>query len=310
MDCVSDDLSLLLAHYGVKDNEEPFSVDWRFDLQEDEPGPVRLQLPALDLEERIAARTGLRLTWHATRDVEDAAREWVDRLKNGRPILVVGDAFHLPWLPYHGNEHMDHGFVVDGVHGLPQRLQDLVLDVTDPYENATRWGASKPLCTTVKLADIAPAVRGGRWGTLQGGPGEEKHSSASCRMTDNLLALRVALEEGAYRRFSGSLDAKSPASWEHYSLQTWLLARSRALHSRWINVHENDWQALEREGKKFPSLFDEHVTDPWKRAAQSCYLASRRTSSGKNAPPSAREILEFAAASEEEFVDALSRQIL
>ncbi|GAA5078436.1 hypothetical protein GCM10023336_70130 [Streptomyces similanensis] len=311
MDCVSDDLSLLLAHHGVKDVEEPLSSDWRFQLQQEPHGLVRVLLPAPGLEERIAARTGLRLTWHTTRDVEDAARQWGGHLEHGRPVLVVGDAFHLPWLPYHGHQHMDHGFVVDGAHGSLQRPRNLVLDVTDPYDNATRWGAAKPLSTTVTLDALAPALRGSRWGVLhQDGPGEGKHSSAFAYMTDNLRALRSAFEEKAYRHLLGSLDEQSPASWDHYSLQTWLLSRSRALHSRWLGAHADEWQALRRNGKDLPVLFDEQVTEPWKRAAQACYLAFRRTSSGKSVPPSARESLEFATASEGTFVDALSRQVL
>ncbi|GGU80652.1 hypothetical protein GCM10010275_14290 [Streptomyces litmocidini] len=314
LDCVSDDLSLLLAHHGVRDNEEPFSMDWRFDLQEESPeGPARILLPVADLEERIAARTGLLLTWHATRDAAGAARDWADHLTAGRPVLVVGDACHLPWLPYHGNEHMDHGFVVDGVHGSLRRPRDLVLDVTDPYDNATRWGACAPLSTTITLGELAPALDGGRWGvfrSLRENFPENQFPSAPECLTDNLLALRPAVEENAYKELCGSLDERSPASWDHYSLQTWLLARSRALHSRWLTSRARELPEFERNGKFLPALFDAHVTEPWKRAARSCYLASRRTAAGKDAPPSARESLEHAATSEAEFADALIRHFL
>ncbi|MEU3721296.1 BtrH N-terminal domain-containing protein [Streptomyces sp. NPDC031705] len=314
LDCVSDDLSLLLAHHGVRDIEEPFSVDWRFDLQEGSPeGPARVLLPVADLEERIAARTGLLLTWHAAQDAVGAVRDWADHLAAGRPVLVVGDAHHLPWLPYHGREHMDHGFVVDGAHGSLRHPQDLVLDVTDPYDNATRWGACAPLSTTITLADLAPALDGGRWGVLQKVqdiPREKEDPSASECLTENLLALRPAVKNNTYKQFCESLDERSPASWDHYSLQTWLLARSRALHSRWLTARARELSEFERNGESLPALFDAHVAEPWKRAAQSCYLASRRTAAGKGAPPSARESLERAAASEAEFADALFRHFL
>jgi hypothetical protein len=129
-------------------------------------------------------------------------------------------------------------------------------------------------------------------------------------MAENLLALRSAAEENAFKAFCESLDESNPATWDHYTLQTWLLARSRALHSRWLTAHAHELRDFERDGQDFPDLFDENVANPWKRAAQSCYLASRRTTAGKSAPPSARASLEHAAASEADFVDVLSRHFL
>ncbi|MFJ6694927.1 BtrH N-terminal domain-containing protein [Streptomyces sp. NPDC091272] len=308
LDCVSDDLSLLLAYHGVRENEEPFSVDWRFDLREDPGGaPPRLRMPAADLEARIAARTGLLLTWRAAADTDRDARDWAEQLEGGRPVLVVGDAYHLPWLPYHGNEHMDHGFVVDGVHGSLQHPRELVLDVIDPYDNATRWGTSRPLSTTISLADLAPALPGGRWGVLRNVPQADSHPSAEQLMADNLLGLRSAVGENAFKAFCAGLDDSNPDSWDHYTLQTWLLARSRALHLRWLTAHAHELRDFSRNAVDLPVLFGENVANPWKQAAQSCYLAARRSAAGKSAPPSARESLERAAASEAEFVEFLGR---
>ncbi|TML59419.1 MAG: hypothetical protein E6G22_13060, partial [Actinobacteria bacterium] len=114
LDCVCDNVALLLAHAGVADVRTPFALDWRFDLVEGRGGRPRLDLPPASLPELLAERTGFTLEWRPVGALDEAVAEWREALGRGEPVLVVGDAFDLPWVPYHGRKHLDHGFVVEG----------------------------------------------------------------------------------------------------------------------------------------------------------------------------------------------------
>src|ERR1051326_895056 len=83
LDCVSDDLALLLAVYGVTDVCTPFAQDWRFDLTERGNGPVRIDLPPADQDELLSQRTGWRPRWRPVRSVERDAPDWQRALGAG-----------------------------------------------------------------------------------------------------------------------------------------------------------------------------------------------------------------------------------
>ena len=169
LDCVSDDLALLLAAYGLSDVRTPFAQDWRFDLAELGSGPARIDLPPADQDDLLSQRTGWRPRWRPVTSVERDAGEWQRSLGAGEPVLLVGDAFCLPWLPYSGQEHMDHGFVLTGL-GADDRADrsadDLIAYIADPYDNVTEWGAAKPVTTQLPLTALIPALTGGRWAVL------------------------------------------------------------------------------------------------------------------------------------------------
>ena len=59
LDCVCDNVALLLAHAGVADVRTPFALDWRFDLIDGSGGLPRLDLPPADLPELLAQRNQL-----------------------------------------------------------------------------------------------------------------------------------------------------------------------------------------------------------------------------------------------------------
>jgi hypothetical protein len=88
---------------------------------------------------------------------------WAAELGRGNAVAVTADAFFLPWLPYCGNEHMEHGFVVEGVEGG----REPVLHVVDPYENRTRRGHARPTTTKVVLGDLGHALDRGAWAVLE-----------------------------------------------------------------------------------------------------------------------------------------------
>jgi hypothetical protein len=279
LDCVSDNVALLLAHAGLADVRTPFALDWRFDLRDGADGLPRLDLPPAALPELLAERTGFTLEWRPVGELD----EWREALARGEPVLAVGDAFHLPWVPYHGHKHLDHGFVVEG-------LDDGVAHVVDAYDNATQWGRAEPLATTVPVDDLGPALAdAGRW-TLLTRVGEPRPVDLAERLAENAAAILGAERDGSYRRFVEAHREPDEPTLDNLTLQTWLLARNRALHGRWLAGQEGLGELAER--------FEAEVVAAWRRAAETAYMALRRVSAGRQAPPAAFEATEAAVAAE------------
>jgi Butirosin biosynthesis protein H, N-terminal len=282
LDCVSDNVALLLAHAGLADVRTPFALDWRFDLRDGADGLPRLDLPPAGLPELLAERTGFTLEWRPVGALPEALAEWREALARGEPVLAVGDAFHLPWVPYHGHKHLDHGFVVEA-------LEDGVAHVVDAYDNATQWGRAEPLATTVPVDDLAEALADGRW-TLLTRVGDPAPLDVAERLAENAAAILDAERDGSYRRFVEAHREPDEPTLDNLTLQTWLLARNRALHARWLGDQEGLGELAER--------FETEVVAAWRRAAETAYMALRRVSAGRQPPPAAFEATEAAVAAE------------
>ena len=282
LDCVCDNVALLLAHAGVADVRTPFALDWRFDLVEGRGGRPRLDLPPASLPELLAERTGFTLEWRPVGALDEAVAEWREALGRGEPVLVVGDAFDLPWVPYHGRKHLDHGFVVEGV-------EDGVTHVVDAYDNVTQWGRAEPLATTVPVADLAAALEDGSW-TLLVRVGDAAPLDLGERLADNAAAIVAAEADGSYRRFVEAHSEPDEPTLDNLTLQTWLLARNRSLHARWL--------ADQEELGDLPERFESEVVAAWRRTAETAYMALRRVSAGRQPPPAALHAAEAAVAAE------------
>jgi hypothetical protein len=293
LDCLSDDLALLLAQAGLEDVRSPFAQDWRFDLVDGVrwPGHPALDLPPADLDDRLTRRTGFRPRWHQQPSLAAAIPLWRDSLAAGRPVVVVADAFHLPWLPYGGHEHMEHGFVVDALDGD-------TAGIVDPYENVTRWGRAEPVVCRLPARDLAPALQDRvRWATLErtGQPEAQDHARS---LVENAQAILGAAGSGAFDRFVAGHESLSCAALESLSLQTWLLARSRTLHGEWLRPVANRLGEPALAG--WAERFQMAVVGGWRRAAESAYIALRRVQSGRAAPPGALEAVATACREETE----------
>ncbi|MZE78621.1 hypothetical protein GTY57_16895, partial [Streptomyces sp. SID5475] len=131
-------------------------------------------------------------------------------------LYVVADAYHMPWLPYHGQRHMEHSF-------LAEPAPSGAAAVTDAYYNPTPWGLAAPghweqdwdaLPTASVVLLLDPAAdgtappRNGPIGTdLAPAAERERYVAAFADHPDREAAL-------------GQLTA-----------ETWFLARSRKLHA-------------------------------------------------------------------------------
>ncbi|MCG5462812.1 hypothetical protein AB0K35_08995 [Micromonospora sp. NPDC053740] len=153
----------------------------------------------------------------------------VPELIAGRePLYVVADAYHLPWLPYAGQEHMRHSFLVhshdDGVR------------VWDAYRNDTRWGPAVPGHWDLNVKDLVTAL----------GDTADVISFGAAALPDPRPTVEL---DDPTEYLAAYADAPDPAAaLARLTLQTWLLARSRLLHatSRGMELQEHlgAWQGL------------------------------------------------------------------
>ncbi|MGW3953929.1 acyl carrier protein [Streptomyces sp. NPDC004752] len=178
----------------------------------------------------------------------------IEDLTPGEGCFVLADAYHLPWVPYHGRQHIEHSFVL--VAGDAETFT-----VEDHYDNETPWGSARPGTWRLSrdllphLPDCTLAVELSP-GTLPKDPGPRLETAAAA------LTYAHAYAEHPDRA----------AALRQLTLETWLLARSRALHAAYRARH----------GRAEPRVAD-HV-DAWRALAEHTFLASRRIARGRPEP--------------------------
>jgi hypothetical protein len=279
LDCIADNVAVLLRFFGVADARTPFACQWHFGFDESDDLP----LPAVErvpFEQLVARQTGLAL--HPLEEATDPAATCRAALERDEPVFAVGDSFLIPWLPYFGNRHMDHSFVVDGTSEGGS-----VLHVADAYSNRTQWGDAVPLRTELPAAELASLLeasagwRGSHLFVMRDTHDPDPLDPAAVTPENAEAILRALREERAFERFRGyyAARAENPAAVQRFTLACWLVARSRALHALWLSDQDASVE------------FDEIVT-AWRRVAEFAYMMERRVAAGRPAPLAAFELLE------------------
>jgi hypothetical protein len=143
------------------------------------------------------------------------------------------------------------------------------LDVVDAYHNDTSWGAARPVRTELSIVDLPTDAEAFRIGAE---PLVAPDVTLVRKANERELA--EALDDGVVDRFARAYrdhdDRQAAAT--AFTLQTWLLARSRALHELWLRRHDEDATA-----------FAKHV-ECWRRFAERAFIAARRAQRGRRAP--------------------------
>ncbi|MEU8971070.1 acyl carrier protein [Streptomyces monashensis] len=172
------------------------------------------------------------------------------------PYYAVADAYHLPWVPYHRQRHMEHSFLVEYGAGPAT--------VLDAYHNDTPWGGARPGSWTVSPAYLADLLveAGAELFALDPAPLDPAASSPDGTADARPDPVAVQHYTGAYRD-----HPDRPAAYERLNLEVWLQVRAWRLH------------ALHTGG---PAA-GEHA-ERWQRLSERVYLASRRVTHGKGEP--------------------------
>lgn len=264
LDCFKANLAVSLRFYDVSDVRCALGRYWRFEFREADPS----QLPQIEpssLQRQIRPATGMELVPVESHSVTATANE--------TPIYAIGDAFDLPWLPYHQREHMLHAFLIDGYEVKS------AFHVVDCFTVATRWGvatpcsASAPVHVIERCAELA-AGRGvnalsklARTRPPQVEPWQ-RHVERNARSV-----LRSVDDGGAIRLFARTYSEhrKDRAARERFSHACWLVARSRAYHIAWL-------RSISETTYGFRAVLDalEDVALLWNRVSAHAYVFEQR----------------------------------
>jgi hypothetical protein len=281
LDCVAVNVAVLLDFLGIADVRTPFAAEWHFAFEPANEA-AHLRLTRSSLMEAVRRYCGCIIEPHAVTLGETTADE-LSRLAARGPFLVFGDAYHMPWLPYVGHQHMEHSVIVAGAGDDDMRI-------VDAYVIRTEWGDSQPIATSVPaciLIDSMKALvserRGIAWTIRRTNPVPQIDLMAI--LGDNVdeivraLAQRHALRSFArhYQERSGEL-----AALRDFTLNCWLVARARQLHARWLQDRARDCPDL--VSTEFAENFDTAVVRPWQKTSEFAYISLRRRQSGRLPP--------------------------
>lgn len=290
LDCLNDNLAVLLDHLGVADLRTPFACQWFFDF-EPQRQPHSLLLERVAVEDLIREQAGCTITRHRL-DNQSAVAICEDYLQQGQPVLLFGDAYLMPWLPYFGREHMEHSFIIDGISADRQ-----LLHIVDAYENRTEWGRAAPTATCLPTQALQRLTEGLEWPnagmllvlrkTLPTCPPDtiELLQCNAAQISAQQVQQPVARFSQYYRA-----AAQDPAVAKEFALACWLVARARAYHQLWLADRAREQPEL--LDQRFVELFSEAVVEPWQRVSEFAYILLRRVSRGRAAPDSCFEMLE------------------
>jgi hypothetical protein len=140
-------------------------------------------------------------------------------------MYVVGDAYSMPWVPYAGQQHMEHSFL------LVATRQDTM--VIDAYHNNTEWGDCRPGVWRVPSAALDGTARAGAVVVIFTADPLPRPDPAAV-LAANAAALDAARPE--MERYLAALRAcqDGALALNQLVLDVWLLGRARALHAAWL----------------------------------------------------------------------------
>lgn len=260
LDCLQTTLALLADHAYGTGTHLALGVHWRFPARESSTvGHLQPSLP-----ERLEQAKPLGLSTTPSRGPIDT-RELRARLAADGTLCLVGDAYHLPWVPYAGHRHMPHSFLVElGASGYV---------VVDAYHNDTEWGAARPGAWTLDADGMDRAIMGGALAvTVEPGALGPAAPDPSAVLAANAERARTAGWD--IDRYVATVRRRTdrPEAVERLVLDIWLLGRERLLHSVWLADHP----AAARTAA--------HAQE-WRHLAAQSYLAMRRARAGRQFSP-------------------------
>lgn len=182
-------------------------------------------------------------------------------------LLVIADAYYLPWVPYAGHEHMWHSFLLAAA-GKSRML------VVDAYHNDTAWGAARPGQWEVPASQLASMLTGGAE-ALAVTPGSPPELDAGAVLAGN--AARLAAAVPLVRDYLAAATDRlvTMTDVQQLVLDIWLVQRTRKLHAAWLSAVGHDKAAAEVGAR----------AEDWHDLATQSYVTLRRVQQGRPAGP-------------------------
>jgi hypothetical protein len=183
-------------------------------------------------------------------------------LASSGPLYVVGEAYDMPWLPYHGHQFMSHSFLLVAVEGG--------YTVVDAYHNNTAWGPARPGTWTLSAAELDRVLTRTALALVLRPAPSTPAVDPTLVLAGNAARARRAGHE--IERYVGAVHAQldRPGAAERLTLDIWLLSRERALHAAWLTGI----------GRRDAGARAVRLSEAWQRLATASYVALRRTQRG------------------------------
>ncbi|GAB2975396.1 phosphopantetheine-binding protein [Amycolatopsis acidiphila] len=252
-DCLQINLAVLASHYHGAATPYRLGAELHFN-----PRSRQNSLPTVEpsLGQQLEAADE-RLGLASIQRVDTASAH--EALGSDVPVYLITDAAYLPWLPYYRQKHVEHSFLLepagDGVW------------IIDGYRNETIWGPAEPCRFKRDRSAVVDLIRtlpdlSAIWFEPRPLPAPPPLSFEMSRQS-----LRSYL----------STYAEHPdreTALDRFSLEIWLLHRSRRLHTRY---------RCEFRGDVSPAVRT-HLQE-WSKMVARVYLAYRRVAQGRPEPP-------------------------
>ncbi|MGW6521393.1 acyl carrier protein [Streptomyces sp. NPDC054950] len=191
---------------------------------------------------------------------------------DGSPLYVVGDAWNMPWLPYHGHQHMDHSVLLRAADGGAH------VEAVDAYDNETPYGRAEPVVCSYDRSKAAALFDGSSVLPVAVRRAPPAHRPMSETLAENAEDADLLLAGDSPERYAAAFR-DHPDQQEACAallLETWLLNRSRRLHAAWA-AHHAPGSTLAHTARDQAAAWDD--------LAGQCYLAARRVQRGRPVPP-------------------------
>jgi hypothetical protein len=253
LDCLQANLAVLADRQHGQGRHLALGAWLRFDPRPGASGLPTVEPPLVDQLRDAERLVGLRVD---VRRQVGSATEAVAMLAQHDGLYVVADAFHLPWVPYHGRQHMEHSFLLG-------RDGDRVA-VTDAYHNDTEWGRARPAVWSLARQEFMKVLPAGADVMVLAPVDAEPPQPYIQVPAPQVMAAYLA----AYREYPDRTEALY-----RLTLETWLLARARRLHGALLE---------QLHGQRVSSV-TEHLKQ-WQLLVEQAYLAYRRVRAGKPEP--------------------------
>lgn len=288
LDCIAVNVAVLLEWVGVRDVRTPFAAEWHFSF-EPRRTEFQLLLGRSPLQDLVARYTRYTIKENHLSDDGGLSAD-LARLTDEGPTLLFGNAYHMPWLPYANNQHMEHSVILTAI-------DDQNADIVDAYSIRTEWGEARPTATSVPTDCLVESINSLKSARHKIAWSIQKGSEKAGQSVDRVLYANVEniLQEldakHAMRTFATYYadHAKNPDVLGQFALDCWLITRARQIHARWLADLARKSSGL--ISATVAEAFENAVVRPWQTASEFAYIAFRRAKDGRSPPDASFKLI-------------------